>query len=75
MTIQKIAEGAYFVLSYSEQTIAWSPFGYTIQGLAFDETLGDIEPVQVEADEPFTKHDFEQALRKVSRRKPAQGLS
>ena len=63
MKIEKVAEGAYFVPSYSEQTIAWSPFGYTIQGLVFDETFEDTEPVQVEQDEPFTKADFEQALK------------
>ncbi len=67
MTIQKIAEGAYFLPSYSEQTIAWSPFGYTIQGLAFDETSEDIEPVQAEH-HPFTKDDFDRSLRKVSQR-------
>lgn len=59
MKIQKIAEGAYFIPSYSEQTIAWSPFGYAIQGLSFDETSEDTEPVRVEQEKPFTKHDFE----------------
>ena len=32
MKIEKIADGAYFVPSYSEQTLlgrAWSPCGYT----------------------------------------------
>lgn len=68
MKIEKIADGAYFVPSYSEQTIAWSPFGFTIQGLALDETFEETEPVQVEQEEPFTKDDFEVALGKVSRR-------
>ena len=48
MKIQKVAEGAYFVPSYSEQTIAWSPLGYTIQGLTFEETLEDTESVKKE---------------------------
>ncbi len=64
MKIQKIVEGAYFVPSYSEQTIAWSPMGYTIQGLALDETVEDIEPVKVEQEEVFGKADFEQAFTK-----------
>jgi len=68
MKIEKIAEGAYFIPSYSEQTIAWSPFGYTIQGLSFDEIPEDTEPVQVKQEQPFTKGDFDQALRKVSRK-------
>lgn len=68
MSIQKIAEGAYFVPSYSEQTIAWSPFGYSIQGLIFEEMPEEAEPLVVEQEQPFTKDDFEQALRKVSRK-------
>lgn len=68
MNIQKIADGAYFVPSYSEQTIAWSPFGYTIQGLAFEETDEDAKPAQVEQEQPFTKNDFKQGLRKVNRK-------
>jgi len=55
MKIEKVAEGAYFVPSYSEQTIAWSPFSYTIQGLVFDETFeercADTEPAQVEQEQ------------------------
>lgn len=65
MNIQKIAEGAYFVPSYSEQTIAWSPFGYTIQGLVFEENPEESEPFPAKQEPPFTKDDFEQALRKV----------
>lgn len=68
MNIQKIADGAFFIPSYSEQTIAWSPIGYTFQGLAFDEICEDTEPVQFVQGEPFSKDDFEQALRRVSRK-------
>jgi hypothetical protein len=68
MKAEKIAEGAYFVSSYSEQTIAWSPFGYTIQGVSFEGMPEEAEPLLVEEEQPFTKTDFEQALKKVSRR-------
>ncbi|MFC2008120.1 hypothetical protein ACFLT0_00300 [Chloroflexota bacterium] len=50
MKIEKIADGAYFVPSYSEQTIAWSPFGYTIQGLVFEETVEGAEPIFMDTD-------------------------
>lgn len=68
MNIQKIAEGAYFVPSYSEQTIAWSPSGYTIQGLVFEEIPEEAEPFLAEKEPPFTKDDFEKALKKVARK-------
>ena len=68
MKVQKIAEGAYFVPSYSEQTIAWYPFGYAIQGSTFEELPEEAEPILAEQEQPFTKDDFKQALRKVSRK-------
>ncbi|MDO9333979.1 MAG: hypothetical protein Q7T57_05600 [Dehalococcoidales bacterium] len=68
MNVQKIAEGAYFVPSYSEQTIAWSPSGYTIQGLVFEENPEGAEPLLAEQELPFTKDDFEEVLKKVSRK-------
>lgn len=69
MGVQKIAEGAYFVPSYSVQTIVWSPVGYTIQGVTFEEVPNDVDAIPYdEQGQPFTKDDFEQALRKVSRR-------
>ena len=69
MTTEKIAEGAYFVPSYSEQTIAWSPFGYTIQGVSFEEMTEEAEPLLVEEEQPFSKTDFERDLGKVSQRR------
>lgn len=64
MKIEKIAEGAYFVPSYSEQTIVWYPYGVTIQGLGFEEQLEDAEFMPIEEKRPFTKDDFEQGLKK-----------
>ena len=31
MKVEKIADGAYYFPAYSEQTIAWSPSGCTIE--------------------------------------------
>ena len=59
MKVQKIAEGAYFVPSYSEQTIAWSPLGYTIQGLVFEEVTEETEPILAGREQPFVRDDFE----------------
>ena len=49
--MQKIAEGAYFVPSYSEQTVAWVPAGYTIQSLAAQEPPEEDETNEIEAEE------------------------
>ena len=56
MGIEKIAEGAYFVPSYSEQTIAWSPFGYAIQSVTYTELLEDTESLE-DADVSIDKQD------------------
>ena len=55
MNAQKIADGAYFVPAYSEQTIAWAPFGYTVQGLTCEESPEETEPLVTEQEVPPTK--------------------
>ena len=69
MEIRKVGQGAYFVPSYSEQTILSydSLMGsQTVINEAREEDESKISSIDQE--HYFTKKDFEQALRKVSRR-------
>ena len=69
MKISKVGEGAYFVPSYSEQTVLSYDSLMTNQtvlpGIS-EEDEGKMSSAEKEHD--FTKRDFEQALRKVSRK-------
>ena len=68
MTIRKIAEGAFFVPSYSEQTVV--PFQPSITNQTItardigDETV--VQSIEVGEGDTFTKGEFGKALRKVS---------
>ena len=67
MKISKVGEGAYFVPSYSEQTIlSYDPLisSQTVLTETSEEDESKISSIEREHD--FTKKDFEQALRKVS---------
>jgi hypothetical protein len=66
MNIQKIADAAFFVPAYSEQTIAWYPMGYTFQGFASGEICEKTEPVQSPQVEPFFKGGVEQGPERAS---------
>lgn len=69
MKIHKVSEGAYFVPSYSEQTVLSYDSMMTSQTVlreTREENEGEISTMEQEHD--FTKKDFEQSLRKVSRK-------
>lgn len=66
MKIRKVSEGAYFVPSYSEQTVlSYQPLisnqTITVKG---PEDEGLIAPLEEEGN--FTKEDFEKALKRIS---------
>ena len=64
MRIKKVSEGAYFVPSYSVQTIV--PF---LPGITNQTITSEIEPrenIAGDEENTFTKEDFEKVLRKVS---------
>ena len=50
MTIRKVAAGAYFVPSYSEQTIARPDPLRTSLPVAIEEEAEDVADIEVEAD-------------------------
>jgi hypothetical protein len=68
MAMRKIAEGAYFIPSYSEQTIvSYQPSiaSQTIlTTMASDEEV-IIPTLEVTEEDNFTKEDFERTLRKI----------
>lgn len=69
MKARKVGEGAYFVPSYSEQTIV--PFQPTITAQTVTTTEFEEEeviPTSTETKDVFTRRDFEKALKRVSRR-------
>ncbi len=55
MRITKVAEGAYFVPSYSLQTIAGMHAGITNQGVSIREGGEDIEPSGIQEDEELAQ--------------------
>jgi hypothetical protein len=69
MAIRKINEGAYFVPSYSEQTIvSYQPSiaNQTIITPIENEEEIVIPTLELTEEDNFTKEDFERALRKVA---------
>jgi hypothetical protein len=69
MKVHKVSQGAYFVQSYSEQTVI--PFQPTItaQTVTTTEFEGeDVIQISTEAEEVFAKQDFEKVLKKTSRK-------
>ena len=69
MKIRKVSEGAYFVPSYSEQTILSYDSLMASQTVMTEAREEDESKISsIEQEHYFTKKDFEQALRKVSRR-------
>lgn len=71
MTTRKINEGAYFVPSYSEQTIvAYQPSiaSQTIVSAIENSEERVVPTLEVSEEDNYTKDSFEKALRKVSAR-------
>lgn len=73
MTIRKVAEGAYFVPSYSEDTIASFQSGMTNQGISVlstedDDSVETLEVLSGQGERPFSGQDFYDAVRRVIRR-------
>ncbi|HUV56003.1 MAG TPA: hypothetical protein VMV84_02100 [Dehalococcoidales bacterium] len=68
MKIRQVGQGAYFVPSYSEQTIIHFQPSITNQTVTTKEFEEDIIPVTLEGEDIFTKIDFEKALKKASHR-------
>ncbi|MCJ7634636.1 hypothetical protein MUP77_19870 [Candidatus Bathyarchaeota archaeon] len=68
MNIRQVAEGAYFVPSYSEQTVLSYQPQFTNQTIIVKEIEEEtIVPAIEEIEENvFSKDDFEKALRRVS---------
>ena len=67
MAIRKVAEGAYFVTSYSTQTVVGFNPNLANQGILLDEAQPE-EDTSLEQDSESTKDTFTKALKKVSRR-------
>lgn len=74
MKVRKVGQGAYFVPSYSEQTVI--PFQRTIATQTVTTTEfeeeEDITQAIMETKDIFTKRDFEKALKKARRRTKKQ---
>ena len=68
MKIRQVGQGAYFVPSYSEQTIIPFQPSITNQTVTIKEFEEDVVPTSLEEESIFTKIDFEKALKKVSHR-------
>lgn len=69
MKIREVGQGAYFVQSYSEQTIISFQPNITNQTVTTNEFVDeDIIQTSAESEDDFTKQDFEKALKKVSRK-------
>ena len=68
MEVKEVAAGAFFVPSYSEQTIIKFSPQLTSQTIVDGELLDNGENTTIDEGEAFTKDDFEKALRKVSRK-------
>ena len=75
MKIKRVAEGAYFVPSYSEQTLAGLQPGIVNLGVTMGDVEEDREPMtgphdgdQEDVEPAFTKEHFD-ALRDSSRRR------
>ena len=69
MKIHKVGEGAYFVPSYSEQTVLSYDSLMTNQTVITGAREEDESRIgSIEQEHEFTKKDFEQALRKASRK-------
>ncbi len=68
MKIQQVGQSAYFVPSYSEQTIIPFQPSITNQTVTTKEFEEDTIQTDTEYGDVFTKQDFEKALKKVSRK-------
>ncbi len=67
MEIRKVGEEAYFVPSYSEQTILLYDSLVTSQTVMTEAREEDESKISsIEQEHDFTKKDFKQTLRKVS---------
>lgn len=70
MKTRKVGEGAYFVPSYSEQTVLLYQPSITNQTIITKEPGEEhlILPLEMEEEDHFTKMDFEKALKKTARK-------
>ena len=66
MKIRQVGQGAYFVPSYSEQTITPFQPAITNQTVTVKEFDENTIPTAREGEDVFTKVDLEKALKKVS---------
>jgi len=66
MKIRQVGQGAYFVPSYSEQTIIPFQPSITNQTVTTKEFEEDTIQTDIENGDVFTKQDFEKALKKAS---------
>jgi hypothetical protein len=66
MKVREVRQGAYFVPSYSEQTIISFQPTITAQTVTNVELEEDAIQITTETEDIFTRHDFEKALKKAS---------
>lgn len=57
--VRKVAEGAYFLASYSEQTIIGFQPGITNQTIVSEEETEELEAAPLEEEHPLTGEEFE----------------
>jgi hypothetical protein len=69
MKVRKVSQGAYFVQSYSEQTVITFQPTITAQTVTAREFEGeDIDQITTEGEEVFAKQDFKKVVKKTRRK-------